>query len=157
MCVPETTTKTVVSGTAKEPHLLVRGARKVGFLSENSRFAEAHRDLSQISRFSFFSASCLRNPYFYSVFWTSRSAIVKKCTFLKTSKNQGQRNKCSFRKICRSFGGPETPVFVVFSRPQKDRVQLSSFEATKIGFNYAPVSICWRVISLSTFWPPESY
>ena len=29
----------------------------------------------------------------------------------------------------------------MFSRPQQDRVQLSSLQATKIGFNYAPVSI----------------
>ena len=29
----------------------------------------------------------------------------------------------------------------MFSRPPEDRVQLSSFEPPKIGFNYAPVSI----------------
>ena len=37
--------------------------------------------------------------------------------------------------------GHETPIFVVFRRPQKEGVQLSSLEATRGGFNYAPVSI----------------
>ena len=113
----------------------------MGFLCENLALCRStQRPLANVT-FSFFNASCLRNPYFCSVFSSSRSAIVQKCTFLKTSKNQGQKNKCSLRKICRSFVGPETPVFVVFSRPQKGRVQLNSLEATKIGFNYAPVSI----------------
>ena len=37
--------------------------------------------------------------------------------------------------------GHETPIFVVFRRPQKEGVQLSSLEVTRGGFNYAPVSI----------------
>ena len=56
--------------------------------------------------------------------------------FSETSKNQGQKKKLSFRHICLSFGGgPETPIFVVFSRPQKGGVQLSSLEVTNMGFD----------------------
>ena len=114
---------------AKEKHFLVRGAKKSFFLRVKiSRFVEAHRDLSH-------SASCLRNTYFYSVFWTSRSAIVEKCTFLKTSKTRDREANAVFERFAAVLGGPETPFFVVFSRSPKDRVQLSSLEATKIGFN----------------------
>ena len=135
MCGPETTIKTVVSGHPSKSVSWYTEAKKWVLLAKISRFVEAHRDLSEISCFFFFSASWLRNPYFCSVFWNSRSAIVEKRPFLKTSKNQGQRSKCIFRKIWSIFGGSETPVFVVFSRPQEDRVQLSSLEAPKIGFN----------------------
>ena len=74
--------------------------------------------------------------------------------FLDFTKRHRQKMHCSenllttwdrktnsvFERVAAVFGGPETPIFVVFSRPQKGRVQLSSLEATKIGFNYAPVS-----------------
>ena len=41
----------------------------------------------------------------------------------------------------RIFAGHETPIFIVFGRPTRIGVQLSSFEMTEKGFNYAPVSI----------------
>ena len=80
-------------------------------------------------------------PLFCSVFGTSQSGIVEKCTFLKTFKNQGQKQNCIFDIFALVFWGPETPIFIVFSRPQKGGVQVSSLEVTKMGFNYAPVSI----------------
>ena len=148
--VPETTRKTVVSGIgrrnpvnrpivppkalSKEKACFGPRSREIG--EKISRFVEAHRALLQFSRFSFNCASGLRNPYFYyfySVFGTSPSAIVEKCTFLKTSKPGTE--KLSFRHICLVFLGRETPICVVFSRPPKGGVQLSSLQVTKMGFD----------------------
>ena len=137
MYVPETTRKTVVSGIGRRnpvnrpivpPKALSkekayfgpRSPKSVEIGEKISRFVEAHRALSQFSRFSFICASGLRNPYFYSVFGTSPSAIVEKCTYLKTSKNQGQKNKLSFRHICLAFFGSRNPYFCsVFEAPQR--------------------------------------
>ena len=120
---------------------MVREVQKVGFLSENLALCRStQRPLANVSFFLRLRVTS-RNLYFCSVFGTSQSGIVEKCTFLKTSKNQGQKKKVHYQHICLSFFGPETPIFIVFSMPQKSGVQLSSLEVTKMGFNYAPVSI----------------
>ena len=124
-----------------EKHFLVREVQKVGFLSENLALCRStQRPLANVSFFLRLRVTS-RNPYFCSVFGTSQSGIVEKCTFLKTSKNQGQKKKCIIDIFALVFWGPETPIFIVFSRPQKSGVQLSSLEVTKMGFNYAPVSM----------------
>ena len=58
----------------------------------------------------------------------------------KTLKTRDREEDAFFERFGALSAGPETPVFVVFSRPPEDRVQLSSFEPPKIGFNYGPVS-----------------
>ena len=61
-----------------------------------------------------------RNPYFCSVFGTSGSGIVEKSTFLKTSKNQGQKKKVQYRHICLRFLGSRNPYFCsVFEASKK--------------------------------------
>ena len=81
-----------------------------------------------------------RNTYFYSVFDTSQSIVAKNALFWKPLKNR-DRKKCIFDIFERIFAGHETPNFIVFGRPPKSGVQLSSLEMTEMGFNYAPVSI----------------
>ena len=69
----------------------VREAQKVGFLSENLALCRStHTPLANVSFFLRLRVRS-RNPYFCSVFGTSQRDIVEKCTFLKTSKNQGQK------------------------------------------------------------------
>ena len=107
----------------------MRGAQKVGFLSENLALCRSiQRPFANVSFFLLLRVKS-RNPYFCSVFGMSRSGIVEKCTFLKTSKNHGQKQKLHFRHICLSFLGARNPEFVVFSRPQKGGVQLSSLSS----------------------------
>ena len=108
---------------------------------EISRFAEAHRDVSKKSTFFILLRLTSRNPYFYSVFDTSQSSIVKNALFWKPLKNRDRKKKCIFDIFERIFAGHETPIFIVFGRPPKSGVQLSSLEMTEMGFNYAPVSI----------------
>ena len=104
VCAPKTTIKIVVSGTAQTRCLDARSQKSGFFFAKISRFVEAHRDISQMSRFPSFTPES-PNPYFCSVFGTSRSGIVEKCTFLKTSKNQGQKKKLHYRHICHHFLG----------------------------------------------------
>ena len=82
-----------------------------------------------------------RNPYFYSVFDTSQSSVAKNALFWKPLKNRDRKKKCIFDIFERIFAGHKTPIFIVFGRPPKSGVQLSSLEMTEMGFNYAPVSI----------------
>ena len=138
-------------------HICWSAEPKSGFFERKSRALPKHTETFR--KFHVFPPLVRRvyeTPIFIVFSGLHEAPSSKKCTFLKTFKNQGQRNKCSFRKICRIFWGARNPVFVVFSRPQKDRVQLSSFEATKIGFNYAHVStyrrhICCHASSGTTF------
>ena len=130
VCAPGTTTKTVVSGIAqrnpvnrpspppppalnKGKHFLVRGAQKVGFLSENFALCriEAHRDLSQMSRFFLLLRVTSRNPFFVVFSGRHEAGSSKNARFLKPSKNQRQKRKLHFRHICLSFLGARNPYF----------------------------------------------
>ena len=144
--------KTVVSGIEQTAHtnrsiappktqgkdeafFAPRSPKSGEICDEFSRIIEAHKALSHFSHFAFGFASCLRNLYFYSVFGTSPDATAEKGTFPKPPKNQGQKKKLNFQHLCPFLGGHEAPMFVVFERPPKGWVQLSSLEVAKMGFN----------------------
>ena len=64
VCVPETTTKTVVSGKPRKSISWSAEPKKWVLCAKILRFVEAHRDLSQISRFSSFLRRVSETPIF---------------------------------------------------------------------------------------------
>ena len=114
VCTPQTTTKIVVWGTAPKNKIRRAQPKKSDLRVEISRFAEAHRDVSEKSTFFILLRLTSRNPYFYSVFDTSQSSIVKNALFWKPLKNRDRKKKCIFDIFERIFAGHKTPIFVVF-------------------------------------------
>ena len=80
-----------------------RRSQKEGvLLAKISRFAEAHRDISRISRFSCYNVSCLRNPYFIVFSGPHEVRSSKNALFWKTLK-PGTEKRMHFSKDLEPF------------------------------------------------------
>ena len=134
-CDPQTTIKIVVWGTA--PKSKIRRTQPKKSLNACRNLALRRSTQRRLGKISFFVLlrPTSRNPYFYSVFDTSQSGILKNALFWKPLKNRDRKKKCIFDIFEHNFAGHETPIFVVFGRPTVTGVQLSSLEMTSLGFN----------------------
>ena len=142
VCALETTIKLGFfrHSTKKKKHVLTREAKKLGFLSENLALRRStQRPLANVS--FFFYAGRPETPIFVVFSGRHKAASSKNALFWKPLKTRDRKIKLFFDIFAFVFTGHETPIFIVLSRPQKSGVQLSSLEVTKMGFNYAPVSI----------------
>ena len=117
-------------------------SQKREFYWRKSRASPKHTETSR--KFHVFPAIMCRvseTPIFIVFSGLHEARSSKNALFWKTLKTRDREEDAFFERFGALSAGREIPVFVVFSRPPEDRVQLSSFEPPKIGFNYAPVSI----------------
>ena len=97
-----------------QKHVSTREAQKVKFRWRNLALRRStQRPLGKVPFFLLLRMTS-RNPYFCSVFGTSRSGIVKNAFFWKPLKTRDRKKKCIFDIFERVFAGHETPIFVVF-------------------------------------------
>ena len=110
--------------------------QKSGFFVRKSRASPKHTEtFRKDDVFPSLRPRVSETPIFIVFSGLHEARSSKNALFRKPLKTRDREPNAIFERFGAFFGGAETPIFVVFQRLSKNRVQLSSFEPPKIGFN----------------------
>ena len=111
VCAPETTRKTVVSGKPSRRIFWSEEPKKWVFCAKISRFAEAHRDLSQRSRFPSLMRRVSETPIFIVFSGLHEARSSKNALFRKPLKTRDREENAFFERFG-AFSGVPKPLFL---------------------------------------------